>query len=792
MSRNRTAELLIKMMDELGPVLYRRFGSDQRLGRRLLGALVTALGAQGAAVCAWRFGGRVALSAVRGLEPQAARAFQVAVQRPPGFFLEAIWDLGWPLLARGEPLSSGWEGLDQLAARLTAQGWLALWPLSWTGGSALLLLSLPEDPAWPHGFGQAAAGYLDLCLDNLLLYQQAARRDEDYRRIFQNSRDMIYLTSRDGRWLDVNPAGVALLGYDSAEELLAVPDIAQAAYANPADRKAFQAAIEKDGFVKDYEVQFKKKDGTPIQVSITAQVRRRGSEVLGYEGIIKDITARKQAEEAAARERKLTAAILEVAPVAIFVVDRHHRVIHWNRACQELTGVPAQRILGTTDAWRVFQRPPGVTLADLVVEQDENRLWEVYQQEGLRCSVVAPGAWQAERHYDDLGGRSRDLFFTAAPLRDEQGELVGAVEAALDLSELRRLERRLAESERLYRTMVQANREGIALQGTEGLLSANPAFQEMFGLAEEELAGRELLELLDPGCRREFLTWIRGLEQEGAVSPVFEGRGLRRGESFHLELVAAPVALEGGRALLFSVRDVTQRRRMEEQLIQSERLAATGKLAFELAHEVNNPLSGIITYAYLLAEDLEQAGSVPANLEKIIKLANRCKIIVRGLLDFARDEGPGRESLDLNQVLRDALSLVEGHLVLRQVELVLDLAADLPRVYGQRIKLEQVFLNLVVNAAEAMEGKGRLEIASRAEGDEVVMSFRDWGAGMPPEVLARVFEPFFSTKERDKGVGLGLAIVHGIVKQHGGRLEVESEPGRGSCFRVRLPVAEYG
>ena len=142
---------------------------------------------------------------------------------------------------------------------------MALWPLTRTLGSGLALLRFKERPPWGPGFAQAASGVLAMTVDNVLLRAQVHARQDDYTRIFANSRDMVYLSSRDGRWVDVNPAGVEMLGYSSKEELLATPDSAQKAYINPDDRKRFQAAIEKDGFVKDYEVSFKKKNGTPYR-----------------------------------------------------------------------------------------------------------------------------------------------------------------------------------------------------------------------------------------------------------------------------------------------------------------------------------------------------------------------------------------------------------------------------------------------------------------------------------------------------------------------------------------------
>ena len=781
---------LNRFFEEFRPILARG-APPNRQGRALISTAGGLLGASGGAVSAWERGGNLVLNATWGLPPAEARRLRTMAQSPPGCPGEPLGRVGWVILGPGDQVESGWPQFDRLVLDLAAEQWLALWPLTRVLGSGLALLRFRERPHWGAGFAQAAAGVLAMTVDNVLLRDQVHARQDDYSRIFANSRDMIYLSSRDGRWVDVNPAGVEMLGYSSKEEVLATPDSAQKAYLNPSDRKRFQAAIEKDGFVKDYEVSFKKKNGTPIEVAITASVREQNSVVLGYEGIIKDITAAKHAQEQIEQERRLVASILELVPVAIFVVDKAHKVRHWNKACEELTGWSRQDILGTDKTWQVFNRPKGVSLADMVLEDDQAKLKSTYGKENLRRSTMSPDAWEAEHYFESLGGRPKELFFTAAPLRDAGGKITGAVEAIIETTDLKELQRQLAQSEALYRTLVEANREGIVLHDYEGFIFGNQAFLQMFGLDDISQAGSDFLELLADSCRRGYLEWMRQVERGGGA-PVFEGQGIRTEGVFDLEVTATPCPYRGSTALLFTTRDVTMRKAMEEQLIRSERLAATGKLAFDIAHEVNNPLGGILTYAHLMQEDLGMASELTPTVDKIIKLTNRCKIIVRGLLDFARQDTPEKEPMDLNRVLLEVLSLMEGHMILRRVELVKDLAAELPLLWGQRAKIEQVFLNLIINAAEAMEGQGRLELATRnnPEAREVTISITDSGPGMDEETARRVFEPFFTTKPRGRGTGLGLAISHGIVQQHGGRVELSTRPGLGCSFRIIFPVGD--
>jgi PAS domain S-box-containing protein len=780
--------LVNALLAAMAPVLGRRGGPYTKKVRNLLAKVLPALGAKGGGLILWESDGRLISSHSRGLSQEASSFLRRLAQSGPKPVKPWLAGLHRQSLAPGQWLASAWPGLRRLSELMGEDKHRALWPLDWQDGQGLFFMVFQVQGLLEADVVRALAGSLSLALENILLQRQAETHLLDYERIFLNSQDMVYLSSREGRWQRVNPAGVRMLGFDSEAQLLTVPDSARMAYMRLGDRQAFTTAIEKDGFVKDYEVTFKRKDGTPLEVSITSQVRRgQNGEVLGYEGIIKDITHRKWVEAQAERQRWLVESILEAMPVAVFVVDTKHRVIHWNRACTELTGVAKGDILGSTQLWKVFNRPPGISLADLVVDDDWQMLLRHYSQDRLRRSTLSPDAWEAQVT-QELSGQLKHMFIMAGALRDPQGQMLGAVEAILDMTNLKALESQLAESESLYRSLVEAYREGIALHDGGRFVFANRPFLDMFGLERLEQAPGDLLELMAPASRRPYLEWSRDLAGQG-VSPILEGQGLRGGKVFDLEINTAPAHYQGRRAMLFTARDVTYRKSMEEQLIRSERLAATGKLAFDIAHEVNNPLGGILTYAHLLAEDLGQESPLLPTAQKIIKLTDRCKVIVRGLLDFARQDVPDREALDLNQVLREMLSLIEGHSIMNGIRVEQDLREGLPLFYGQRAKLEQVFLNMVVNAAEAMEGHGVLRLSTRLDphGGQLRVSFQDDGPGIPEDVLRHIFDPFFTTKARGRGTGLGLAISFGIIKQHEGNIEVQTALGQGSCFSVVLP-----
>lgn len=237
------------------------------------------------------------------------------------------------------------------------------------------------------------------------------------------------------------------------------------------------------------------------------------------------------------------------------------------------------------------------------------------------------------------------------------------------------------------------------------------------------------------------------------------------------------------------------KKRLEEthiQLIQSEKLAGIGQLAAGVAHELNNPLSGVMGFAQLLLEDDKLMPQQRKDLETIYEQSKRCRTIIQNLLQFSRRENPKNEPVQLLALLQASMELVKYDLSTSGIDLVQKLPPSLPLIFGDPHQLQQVFMNLITNARQAMEGrqKSQLLIEAKQEGDKVFVCFRDNGPGIAPEIRGKIFDPFFTTKPTGKGTGLGLSICYGIVKQHRGHLCFESEVGVGTTFAVELPVYE--
>ncbi|NOX54008.1 MAG: HAMP domain-containing protein [Planctomycetes bacterium] len=234
----------------------------------------------------------------------------------------------------------------------------------------------------------------------------------------------------------------------------------------------------------------------------------------------------------------------------------------------------------------------------------------------------------------------------------------------------------------------------------------------------------------------------------------------------------------------------------QAQIVRSEKLSSIGLLAAGVAHELNSPLTGILTYAHLLAKRIPDGSQEKEDLRVIIDQTERCATIIRQLLDFSRENSPEKKSQDVHAVLEQAIALVEHLALFHNIEIQRDFDSAVPKVFIDAGQMQQVFLNLLVNAGEAMPAGGRLVIETRASvfssdepsRQEIQIVFRDTGVGIPPEHLDKIFDPFFTSKEVGEGTGLGLAVSYGIVERHGGTITVQSELGKGSVFTITLPV----
>ena len=354
----------------------------------------------------------------------------------------------------------------------------------------------------------------------------------------------------------------------------------------------------------------------------------------------------------------------------------------------------------------------------------------------------------------------------------------------------------------LYRSVIEGAPDGVVVSRDRVVVWANPSAARMLGFAAPEaLLGRKVNEMLLPADAAEMNVRVQGMLERAERYPVRSYRAVRPdGQTVVAEITSIPFQWDGAPAILAFARDVTARASEQARMAQTDRLAALGTLAAGVAHKINNPMAAVIFGIEGVERMLRRPALDEKTREDVLRLlqdlrrgADRVTRIVKDLRTFSRGGDETIEATDLRPVVESAERLA-GHAVRERAQLHLELGEP-PRVRGNAVRLEQVLVNLLINAAQAMpEGRApaanHVYVRTRVEGAHVVLEVVDNGVGIPPEVLPRIFEPFFTTKPVGVGTGLGLPICHGIVQQLGGELSAESSPGHGATLRVRLLRAD--
>jgi PAS domain S-box-containing protein len=389
---------------------------------------------------------------------------------------------------------------------------------------------------------------------------------------------------------------------------------------------------------------------------------------------------------------------------------------------------------------------------------------------------------------------------SAEPLSSEDMALLSAVAAqaatALENGRLyRQLRTKADELERMRQfseNILESLNEGLAVFDRDGrVVRWNRQLEELYGIRHEAAAGRHMNDLFDGPIAQMMRTSTAALAEGGAYYRVPMATRHEPSRRLLVNVAVTPLRDSSDAVVgtIVIVEDISTRVQLEEQLQISEKMASIGLLAAGVAHEVNTPLTGISSFTQMLLEGAEPDDPKTKVLEKIERQTFRAAKIVNGLLNLARpaqvDSGP----TDINAVINDVLSLLEHQFRTGRIQVRKEFAPAPPIVQGIEYKLQQVFLNLFMNARDAMPRGGWLTIATRQEADGAVVEVSDTGSGISPEVLSRIYDPFFTTKEIGKGTGLGLSITYGIVQEHGGTITCDSQPGQGTRFTLRLPLA---
>jgi two-component system, cell cycle sensor histidine kinase and response regulator CckA len=604
--------------------------------------------------------------------------------------------------------------------------------------------------------------------------------------IVESSRDAIFSKDLSGCITSWNKSAELIYGYSQAEivgrnvALLVPPERADEIAKIMEKLKAGQS-------VENLETIRKSRSGKLIDVSLTVSpVFDSEGKITGGSIIARDISAQKKAEEAL---RKANETSIYASPIAIFAADTDRRVTMWNPAAEALFGWSEQEVVGKANP--SIPREEFLDAARLHME--------------LISGQVLTGR-EVRRQKRD--GTRVTVNLSAAPIRDANRRVKGIIGFLIDITAQRQAQEALQRAEEKYRTIVEHALEGIYQTTLDGrYISANPAMVHMLGFdSEAELMKARTdirrQEYVNPEVRDEL---VKALKKQGSVQN-FEYQAYRKdGKTIWVSVNARAVLTEQGTLHHFegTVQDITQRRELEQQLRQMQKIEAIGRLAGGVAHDFNNILMAISSYAELLERKLTD-DAMRRYLDEIVKATDRGSSLTQGLLTFSRKEVALPKIVELNSLIADQIKMLK-RLIPENIEVKFAPGSGLDCVKADPSQLEQVIMNLVINARDAMPDGGRLTLATQnAPGDDspalsgevkaeqyVLLTITDNGCGMDAETKSHIFEPFFTTKDQGKGTGLGLATVFGIVKHSGGRILVTSEPGMGTTFKIFFPsVAE--
>jgi len=500
----------------------------------------------------------------------------------------------------------------------------------------------------------------------------------------------------------------------------------------------------------------------------------------------------KRAEDALLEQKKQVRQFFDLAKVIFVVIDNRGIVRLINRKGAEILGYEEKEVIGKN--WY------------------DTFLPETVREEVKSVSKrILAGDLEPVEYYENpvltKSGEERIIAWHNAEVRDDEGGITAHVSVGEDITDRKRAEEALRESEEKLRAISESALDAVILIDDQGKVAYwNPAAERIFGYTGEEILGKNVHEVLAPErfhgrFERGFRTFSKTGEGD-AVGRIVELVARRRdGAEIPVELAVSPISMKGKYWASAIVRDITERKRLEERLNHAMKMEAIGRLAGGVAHDFNNNLVPIMGISHMLLEEFDPKHPFYEDIEEIREAGRRCAELTRQLLAFGRRQVLKVSMLDLNEVIRNMEKML-GRVIGENIYLETRLAPDLAGVKADKGQMEQVIVNMAVNARDAMPRGGKLTIATRnvrldedytnsrvavTPGRYVMLAVSDTGTGMDEETMARIFEPFFTTKEKGKGTGLGMATAYGVVKQLGGDIRCYSEPGKGTTFEIYMP-----
>jgi len=672
-----------------------------------------------------------------------------------------------------------------------------------TGDLARALNELFEGLQNRNGAQACASGMQEVSRE--VLSQSEAR----YRNILDSMEEAYFEVGFDGRVRFYNSTVLRYLGY-TADEILEMHyrDLVDEENAEKLSR-TFRQVFSENKPLKGFDWQIICKDGTAIPVeSSVSLLRDANGKPVGFKGIVRDASERIRAEEALRESEERYRSILDIMEEGYLEDDLKGTVTFVNDAACRLMGYTREELVGMN--YRQYTTP-----------ESARRLYEIYNR------IYTTGRPEFMQDYEIVrkDGSIRVHQANSVLLRDKEGKPCGFRILARDVTDRKKAEDALRESEKRYRMIARNMHDTIwAIDFDMRFTYLSPSIVRLTGYTPEETQGRPMAEQMTPESHAlteamlgKAVALAIGDEETNTdgLGPIELELVRKDGSLVSVEVTAAFNRDETGRAigLVGTARDITERRqaeemkaRLESQLIQAQKMESIGRLAGGVAHDFNNMLSVILGYVTLIKMRLDDKEALQHDIQEIERAASRSRDITAQLLAFSRKQIITPRPMELNGLIIGGQKTL-ARLIGEDIELTFFPGEGLWKVSVDPSQMEQILINLAVNARDAMNDGGKLTIETvnvtldeeycrvhldSRPGHYVLIAVSDNGVGMDRETLENIFEPFYTTKETGRGTGLGLAMVYGIVKQNGGFINVYSEPGQGTTFRIYLPRVQDG
>jgi len=596
--------------------------------------------------------------------------------------------------------------------------------------------------------------------------------EENFEYLFQHSLYPVFLINLKGRFVEVNEKACSLLGY-SREELVSMDVIK----IHPENSLAKEILLRIDsGQTRLAGINFITKDRKSIPVELYAR-RVRCQNILYIQIMVKDMTTERRIEEEKSKVKNRLEAILNGIDEGLAVIDRHYKIRSTNRAFVKSLRHSGESVVGKY-CYKVLYN---------------------YAKPCKQCVVrntFQTGKFsESIRLYRDSDETKIYYETRAYPLRDLEGNISQVICIFRDITKKRKLEERIRYLKEYNESIVASVPSSILVVDKNlRIILANQSFYQDFELEKKEVESKSIERVLPAELNKKILKAIRTANflKNEEVETTFPRIGRK---VVHISIVGTKLEEDEEDRILIIIEDVSEKKQLEDELIRLGKLAVLGELSAGLAHEINNPLAIISGYAQMLrAEPTMDETRKQRYSKEIVEQAERAARIIRKVRGFARPGETRMESVDINGTLIRTLSLLKDQVHLKNIRINEDLDLSLPGIKADKDQLEQIFLNIILNAVEAMSNGGELMLKTKLRGQgtkvstkRVELTISDTGCGVSKENLGKIFDPFFSTKHNS--TGLGLSITHSLLNRHHGTIAVESEVSKGTTFVITFPLS---